>query len=166
MPSTKTYYIFRHGETFASLKNTGYGIRMRSAHILESGKPVIKEMAGFLKDIKSDHNATSAYPRCLETTQIITDITSKQFVIDKRLNEFFFETFGRLRHRLKNFLGEMENSDHETILVCTHGACLAGIIMLLTTGEYHAADLLSYPPPGILIKIENGKVEQWDFNSN
>lgn len=166
MPSTKTYYLFRHGETFATLKNTGYGVRIRSAHILEAGKPVIQEMAEFLKDVKSDHNATSAYPRCLETTQIITDVTGKKFVIDRRVREFFFETFGQLRNRLKNFLDEMENSDYQTVLVCTHGACLAGLVMLLTTGEYHAADILSYPPPGILIKIKNGQIEEWDFNPN
>jgi broad specificity phosphatase PhoE len=161
---SKTYYLFRHGETFATLKNKGYGWRIRSAHTLEAGKPVTKEIAQFLKDIKSDHNATSGYTRCLETAQIITDVTGKQFVVDRRLNEFFFETFGNLRNRLKNFLAEMEDSDYETILVCTHGACLAGLIMLLTTGQYHAADLISYPPPGILIKIENCKVEEWDFN--
>ena len=164
MFSKKTYYIFRHGETKATLKGRGYGFRNRSARILEIGKPVIEEMAQFLKDIPSDYNVSSEYIRCQETAEIITNIANKQFVFDKRLNEFFFETFSHMRRRVREFLDEMEGSNHQTILVCSHGAILAGLISFLTKGEYPASDLTSYPPPGILIKIENGKVEQWDFN--
>ncbi len=161
---SKTYYIFRHGETFATLKNRGYGLKIISASILESAKPVINKMALFLKNIPTDYNATSPYRRCLQTTQIITDITGKQFVIDKRLSEFFLETFGRLRNRVQNFINQMESSDHQTILICTHGAVMTAFISLLSKDEFRARDLSDYPRPGILIKISNGQIEEYDFN--
>lgn len=164
MPSSKTYYITRHGETFASLKNTGYGFRIRSAPIIQAGIPTIERLAEYLKEIPTDYNASSQYNRCRQTAKIITDIAGKQFVFDKRLNEFFFETFWHLENRLRDFLTEMEESKHKSFLICTHGACISGLVMLLTKGDYRAGDLLSYPPPGILIKIKDGKVTQYDFN--
>ena len=160
----KTYYIFRHGETRATLAGRGYGFQIRSAHIIEEGKPAMMRMGGFLKNIPTDHNVSSRYNRCKETAQIITEVTGKEFAFDNRVNEFFFETFGRLRFRLRKFIEEMESSDYETILICTHGACISGITKLLTKGEYSPEEILDFPPPGILLKIKDGKIEKWDFN--
>jgi broad specificity phosphatase PhoE len=159
----KTYYIFRHGETFATLKNSGYGLRRLTAGILESGKPTIEAMAQYLKTVPTDINLTSPLTRCRQTAQIITLITGKKFKVDWGINEML-EPFPLLRLRLKNFLVRAEGSPYNTFLICTHGACIAGLTALLTKDEFKAEGLFVYPKPGVLFKIEDGKVEEFDFN--
>lgn len=162
----KTYYIFRHGETFVTAGNKwGYGLRVLSAPILESGKPALRRMGEFFKDIPSDLNVQSPLKRCQQTAAIVTDITGKKFVTDRRINEFLIETFGHFRHRIKSFVDQIEDSDHQTILICTHGAVIAGLVSYLTKGNFPASDLSDYPPPGIVIKIEGKKIEEFDFNN-
>lgn len=160
----KTYYIFRHGQTFATIKNGGYGLRRLTAGILESGRPSIIEMANFLKDVPTDINLTSPITRCRQTCNIITLETGKKFTPDWRLTEMM-EPVMMLRWRIQSLLNQIEKSDFNSILICTHGAVIAGLISILTKDHFGAEDLLNYPPPGILVKIENGKVEEYDFNS-
>jgi broad specificity phosphatase PhoE len=160
----KTYYIFRHGQTFATLKNKGYGRKILTAPILESGKPVIRQMGDFLKTVQTDLNLTSPVLRCRQTSHIITLETGKKFTVDWRLTEFM-EPFPVLRWRINRLINQLEKSDFNNFLLCTHGAVIAGLVSFLTKGSFTASELLDYPPPGILIKIENGKIEEYDFNS-
>lgn len=159
----KTYYIFRHGETVATKRNTGYGTQIFSARILESAKPIITRMALSLKDIRSDLHLTSPILRCRQTAQLITLETGKKFTVDWRLTEIM-EPFPILKWRIKNFLNQAEKSGFQTILICTHGAVIAGLVAFLTKGDFIAGDLVNYPPPGTLIKVGNGKIEEFDFN--
>jgi broad specificity phosphatase PhoE len=161
---SKTYYLFRHGETFASIKHSGYGVRILSAPILPSAEPITKRMGQFLKEIPTDYNVSSPVKRCRQTCQIITLESGKQFVFDRRISEFFIETFGMFRNRLKRFVAEMEKSDNQTILICTHGAVLAGLLAYFTKGDFNASDMFKYPPTGLLIKLKDGKIEEFDFN--
>src|SRR5438105_4844768 len=114
----KTYYLFRHGETFATIKNKGYGVRILSASILPSAEPVIKKMGQFLKDLPTDYNVSSPVKRCRQTVNIITLESGKQFVFDRKISEFFIETFGMFKRRLKRFIDQIEQSNYQTILVC------------------------------------------------
>jgi broad specificity phosphatase PhoE len=159
----KTYYIFRHGQTFATTRNSGYGLRRLSAGILDSARPTIIKMADFLKTVPTDLNLTSPIPRCRETAQIITLETGKKFVADWRLTEMM-EPVAVLRCRVQNLIKQIERSDFETVLICTHGAVIAALVCLITKKHFSAKDLMDYPPPGILIKIKDGKIEEFDFN--
>jgi len=161
----KTYYIFRHGQTFATVRNSGYGLRRLSAGIVDSARPTIIKMADFLKTVPTDLNLTSPIPRCEQTAQIITLETGKKFTTDWRLTEMM-EPVAILRWRVNSLIKQIEKSEFETTLICTHGAVIAALVSLLTKHKFGANDLLDYPPPGILIKIQNGKVEEYDFNSD
>src|SRR5258708_656877 len=121
-------------------------------------------MAEYLKMVPTDYNVSSPLPRCRQTTQIITLATGKKFKTDLRINEYLFEPFGLFRTRTKSFAHSIERSSHEKMLICTHGAVMAALIALLTKGHFEVMDMQSYPPPGVLIKIENGKLESLDFN--
>jgi broad specificity phosphatase PhoE len=162
----KTYYIFRHGETFATKKGRGYGMRIFSAPILpEAGVP-LQKMGEYLKSVDTDFQVSSALLRCRQTADIITTETGKTFVFDKRLNEYFLETFGHLRKRLQEVLTEIDKNDYKNIVICTHGACIAMLISILTARHEKptAFNLFRYPPPGVLTIINNNNVQEINFN--
>lgn len=160
----QTFYIFRHGETFATKAGTGYGIRVFTAPILEEGIPTLEKMGVYLKDIHSDYNVSSQVKRCRQTVAIIGKESKKEFVFDKRLNEYFIESFGHFRNRIKSFLLEMEEKQYETILICTHGAVIAGLISLLTGKNFQPYNLFTYPEPGVLTIIKDKTTQQINFN--
>ena len=160
----KTYYIFRHGETFVTKKGGWYWHRLYSAPILEQGKPVITKMAHYLKDIESDYNVRSPFLRCQQTAEIVTDITGKIFEVDRRIREWDFEIPYYFKRRVLNFITEMEKSDKQVILVCTHALVLQVMIQYLTLGNVNMGKLLAAPLPGVLTIIKEKKAEQIDFN--
>ena len=53
----------RHGETFATKGNTGYGLQILSASILEEGKPIIVKQGVFLKGKDVDFCVASPVKR-------------------------------------------------------------------------------------------------------
>lgn len=158
-----TFYIFRHGETFATKENVHYGLKIWHATILPEAKPVIERLGMYLKNKKSDFQASSEFLRCKETTKIVSDITGKPFITDKRLNEFVFETFGGFRRRTQSFLDEVNRKQYRTVMICTHGAVIAGLVNLLTEGKFEWHDIKEYPAPGILIEIKGEKMQQISF---
>jgi broad specificity phosphatase PhoE len=163
---TKTYYIFRHGETFVT-KSKGlrlYGLHSRSIGILPEGIPTIKRLAEYLKDISTDNNVCSEYLRCKETAKIVTDITGKKFTYDPRLNEYFFESFWHFKNRIKNFIDESESSKNKTFLICTHGAVVSGLTRLLLAGKFNPMQALMFPRPGVLTIISGKDIYAIDFN--
>lgn len=169
--SKTRFYIFRHGETFATLhKNPqrfgavqAYGRKLFSASILEEGKPAILRLGEFLKVRSTDFNACSQFKRCKETAQIVTDITGKGFVYDKRLNEIVFETVGHLKNRVKSFLDFVEEHEYKNVAICTHGGVIAVLKNLILKGEYNWGVRNDYPGPGVLIIIEDGEYKEIDF---
>ncbi len=162
---SKTYYIFRHGETFATKRNTGYGFKVYTAGILEEGRSVIEKLGEYLKDKQIDFAVSSPVLRCRESAEIVGKIIDKEFVIDKRIREFFLETFWHLKRRVVSFVKEIEASEQENILICTHGAIMAALRDILIEGGFHARHLNLYPKPGILLVIKENQIQQIDFNS-
>jgi broad specificity phosphatase PhoE len=162
----KTYYIFRHGETFATKAGTGYGMKVFSAPLLPEATPSLQRMGQYLKDIPTDFAVSSAVKRCRQTVEIIGKESGKEFVFDKRLNEFFLESVGHLVRRLKKFLDDIETHKYEHVVICTHGACISALITLLTAKKDHQAsyNLFNYPPPGVLTIIEGNNIQDVNFN--
>lgn len=164
----KTYYIFRHSETFVTQSKSRirfYGFKIFSAHILPIGLPVTEKLARYLINISTEKNLCSEYIRCKETAEIVTRITGKTFTYDKRLNEYFLESAGRFRRRLENFIAEMEASDDKKILICTHGLVIVALIKILCGEQFTFSHLFEInPSPGVLTIVKNGKVKTIDFN--
>ena len=161
-----TFYIFRHGETFATKGKVHYGLKIWHATILPEAKPVIERLGQYLKTKESDYQSSSEFLRCKETTKIITSVTGKEFVTDKRLNEFVFETFGGFRRRIQSFLDDIHKTGYKNVMVCTHGAVIAGLVNLLTEGNFEWHDIKEYPSPGILTEIVGNNMKQISFRDD
>lgn len=160
----KTYYIFRHGETFVTKKGGWYWHKLYSAPILEEGKPVIAKMAKYLKKIDSDYHVRSPFLRCQQTADIVTDMTGKIFEVDRRIREWDWEIPYYFKKRVLYFLQEMETSDKQVILVCTHAFVIQLLVQYLTTGKVGWRQLLVAPLPGVLTIIKEKQVQIMDFN--
>jgi broad specificity phosphatase PhoE len=159
-----TFYIFRHGETFVTRdKKRWYGRKVFSAQILEEGKPIIKKMGIYLKNVPSDQNFCSPYKRCRQTAEIITYATQKEFVYDKRLGEFLWEPLGYFKRRLKSFLKMVEKNNYQNVFVCTHGAVIPALIKLIQGKDFNETDLAK-PNPGVLFIVEGKAVKAINFN--
>ncbi len=158
----KTFYLFRHALATKSL--FGYGDKIVTAEILKEAIPPIERMADFLKTVPSDFNACSEFTRCRQTAAIVTKKTGKQFTLDKRLNEYYDESFGDLRDRVKDFVEDMQTAKHTSILICTHGAVVAAIKNLILKNTFGILKLYDYPKTGVLLIIKGGRVEEIDFN--
>lgn len=161
--SNTTYYIFRHGETFATKRWKGfYGWRVFSAPILQEETPMLYRMAEYLKDKPTDFNASSTILRCRQTAGIISEVTGKEFSYDVRLREFFFETFGQLRRRVRSFLEEVDAQHYRSVAICTHGAVITQLTkQLLSTSTIPIKRV--FPKPGELYIIKNGSLEKISF---
>lgn len=158
----RNYYIFRH--SLATLSKEGYGNKILTATILPDYTEPIKKMAQYLKDIKESANFSSEILRCKQTTAIITEIISKEFKTDSRLNEFYNETFEELSLRVQDFVEVIEKTKAENILICTHGAIAAALKHIITEGSFSEEDLLDYPNCGELLIVKNNKTSSIDFN--
>jgi broad specificity phosphatase PhoE len=155
----------RHGETFATKRNSGYGALVFIAPILKEGIPAIEAQAAFLNDIHTDYNVCSPVRRCKQTAKIVHDITGKRFHTDRKIREYFLETFGGFKNRIELFLTELDNSGIETVLIITHGAVIAALTHILARDSFHIAEMTDYPKPGVMRVIERGQqMKEIDFN--
>src|SRR3989337_3356148 len=82
-----TFYILRHGHTYASWNRIPYGETLYSADIIQQGIKSIKKIGKYLKNIESDYNVSSEFKRCRQTVEIISKISGGKFEFDARLNE-------------------------------------------------------------------------------
>jgi broad specificity phosphatase PhoE len=164
MKNDKIYYIFRHGETHATKTNRWYWHRLYSATILEEGKPSVIKLANYLKDVKTDFNVSSPFLRCRQTTEIVEEITAKKFVFDKRIGELTFQPPWIFRRRILEFINEMEKSNLQNILVCTHSAVITVLLNHLTISDPSRKEKLVAPRPGYLSIIKNGELKEINFN--
>ena len=162
MIQSKTFYLVRHG--IATHSTHGYGKRKLIAPILPEAVPIIKRLATSLKDIKNSCNVSSEIIRCRETSALISNSTGKQFSYDKRLNEEYHETIGEIRTRIQNFLNDMEKRPETNIIICTHGAIIAGIKHLLLEGKFMTKHLVDYPQTGTVLIIEGKSTRIENFN--
>lgn len=162
----KTYYLFRHGITYWSKHKIPYGNNEDTAEILLEAKPVIERLGEYLKDqnITPDRALSSKYLRVLQTTAIVSEVAGIKFEIDTRLNEMRDENFETLTERIGGFIKWAEESEYNTFVLCTHGACLAALKHLLTMGEFHPGSLYDYPSSGVLQIIQGKEFKEIDFN--
>ncbi len=159
------FYIFRHGETFATKAGTWYGTKIFSADILPEGKPSLHRMGKYMQNIKTDFQVSSQIKRCRQTTDIIADYTGQKFIYDKRLNEFFLETYWHLKKRVKSVLQEIEENKYQSVALCTHGAVIAVLLHQLSAQKkIKLFNFFNYPPPGVLTIIQGNTVQQISFN--
>lgn len=160
--NNRTLYLFRHALATKSL--FGYGDKILTAEILPEGIPPIERMADFLKTVPSDFNVCSEIKRCQQTAAIVTKRAKKEFIFDKRLNEYYKESFGQLRDRVKDFLRDIEVTKHKDILICTHGAVVTAIKNLILKNKFTMFQLYDYPKTGVLLIINGKSIKEIDFN--
>jgi len=161
--TNKNLYLFRH--SLATKSTRGYGKKILSADILPEGIASIKKLALFLKDITDTEFFSSKIKRCRQTTKIITKITHKKFQFDRRLNEYYHERFSDFKNRVKDFLESLVTSDHQNIVVCTHGMVIAGIKHFILENKFIWKNKLDYPQTGELVILENKTIRLINFNA-
>ncbi len=161
----KTYYIFRHGQTTATLNKRWYWAKFYSAKILDEGKPSIIKLAEYLKQVKTDFNVCSPFLRCRQTAEIVSEVTGKVFVFDSRIKEYSLELPWTFKRRLLNFVKDMETSKHTKILICTHAIDIEMLIQYLQNGRIHLWERVTAPLPGVLTIITNKKSTVVNFNT-
>ncbi len=160
----KTWYIFRHGETSATINKRWYWHEFYSATILEEGKPSIIKLAENLKQVKTDFNVSSPFIRCRQTAELVTEITGKKFAFDSRIKEYGFEIPWAFKKRLLRFIKDLEISKYKKILICTHAIVIEFLIQYLVYGHVSLRKRLSAPLPGVLTIIKNQKIQEINFN--
>jgi broad specificity phosphatase PhoE len=161
------FYIFRHAITYFSKNNLPYGDQIESAEILPEGVPAIERLGKYLKDISTDSNFTSPYKRCIQTSNIVTKMSEKNFVVDANLRDWDYrnETLDAMIQRIKLFMENITNQKLSSIAICTHGYPINAIISYIKKGMIDESDLDGYPDPGVLVIIKGRSIEYKDFNS-
>lgn len=159
-----TFYIFRHGHTYATWNKMPYGETVYSANIIPQGFESIKKIGEYLRTIPSDFNISSEFKRCRETVKIISEITGKKFEFDKRLNEDIEQDKNIFIKRVKSFLDDTKKKHYQNILICSHGAVLSAIKYLVLTGKVNEVQLNDFPAPGIILVIKGKTLKELDFN--
>lgn len=158
-----TFYLFRHGLATKSI--TGYGENIINANLLSEGKNAIEKLGKFLQDKPMNYFASSEFPRCVQTAEIIQKQTGNNFKTDTRLNEYYQTSFGEFIQKIQYFLEYVEKEKYENVWICTHVAVIIAIKKLLTNEQIIESDLFSnFPLPGTLTVISKNKTEEIDFN--
>lgn len=164
-----TFYILRHGQTFETKTKTDYGKNIVSSDIITEGIPTIEKIGQYLKNIPSDFNVSSEFLRCQDTVKIIESISHKQFIFDKRLDEyaqeseFLKESFLEFKTRVEDLLNEIKNKNYENIVICTHGGIISALKHLIVDNSLTENDLSDYPEPEVLTIIKNKEVQELSF---
>jgi len=169
------YYIFRHGDTTDTEKSKlAVIIRMIPGYtdssalkILPKSFPVLTKIGEFLKKIPTDANFSSPYPRCVDSAKIVGEVANKKYKIDQRIRELEHngEPFSSFYERVKFFLDDVDSKNYSAVSICTHGAVLAAIKHLKTSGKFYFFQVFDYPPPGNLLIIKNGNIKKINFTS-
>jgi broad specificity phosphatase PhoE len=157
-----TWYLFRHG--LATHSTTGYGDTILTASILPESIEPTQNIAHRLLTIGPSIQFSSSILRCIQTTDIISNIIHKPFTQDKRLNEYYQDTFETFSKRILNFVTDMEHTSAQNIIVCTHGSVIAGIHHYVVDGTFLEKNLYEYPECGELLIIHKGVVTIENFN--
>jgi len=124
-------------------------------------------MGTYLCNIPSDYHVCSEFLRCRQTAAIISNITGKAFVFDKRLNEYspeIQESFESFQNRVQAFFNDLQTKPYHNILICAHGSVIAAIKNLILADNFEESQLNDFPKTGMLLTIKNKKVEEVDFN--
>lgn len=141
-----------------------YGDKQYEAEVLPEGIEPIKRLGNYLKFTKTDFHYTSEIMRCLQTAQIVSGITGKQFEQNSLLNEYLEDSFDEFKARVKRFVDRANEETNKTFLICTHGAVISALKHLNIFGQYEEPDLMDFPVPGTLMILNNTGSEIVDFN--
>ena len=76
------------------------------------------------------------------------------------------ETVEEMIERILKFCLELKTHDYFAVSICTHGYPINALIAYFTKGEIKVEDLDSFPNPGVLTMITEGKVNYKDFNES
>lgn len=161
----KTFYIFRHGQTYYSKNEIPYGENERTAHILPESRNSIEKIGEYLKSIPELVAYRSEFLRCQETAKIIESKNDFKFIQTPLLNEFTENEFPQFLARMKEARSFLLNLSAEHIAICTHGAVVAALQKLLVNQEFHAHELMYYPKTGVIVKVDGEHVTSIDLNS-
>jgi broad specificity phosphatase PhoE len=89
----------------------------------------------------------------------------KKYVTNEKIREMENgESFSSLFRRVRGFLDEIDEKKYSAVSVCTHGAVIAAIKHLKTSGRFFFFQIIDYPKPGILTIIKNGEANTINFN--
>lgn len=157
-----TWYLFRHA--LATYDKKGYGDQILTATILEHEVAPIEKMATYLRKVKDSINVSSTLLRCTQTTDIISRGSGKIFTTDKRLNEYYNESFEEFHQRVTRWVHDIGKIQPSAVLVCSHGAVIAGIKHILLDGDFREFDIRDYPDCGELLIIEHKSTKLMNFN--
>ena len=167
-------YIFRHGDTERTENSNILSVLFRrdggglsDLPILPKGIPALEKIGAYLKNIPTDANFTSPYLRCKESSKIVGSISNRIYKVDEGIREFEEEkrNFAGFKNRITDFLDRIDKKNYSAVSICTHGAVIAAIKHLITSGKFSFFQVWDFPAPGNLIIIKDGKVESVDFNS-
>jgi len=92
--SSRTIYFLRHGYAESNHEHVNRCVKEKDdVHLMPEGKKQIKQAAKKLKG-KIDIIITSDFLRTQETAQIVADTTTCEVIVDTRLRELLYPTFG------------------------------------------------------------------------
>ena len=159
-------YVFRHGETYFSKNNLPYGDKVKTAEMLPEGIPAVERLARYLKNIPTDANFSSPFKRCRKTSEIVQQITGKEFTFDERLQDWIpeEESVPDVIRRATDFAKEIENRNCKSVAICTHGYPINALVAYFTKGFVREADLENFPKPGVLVSVKNKKASFKNFS--
>lgn len=161
-----TFYLFRHGATHFSKNKIPYGDFEHSAEVLPEAIPSIEKIAKYL-DASGVHIAQrSEFLRCAQTAKIIEDNSEIRFTPNPLLNEFTEYDFHTFKDRMVKLSAELTHVSDRSFALCTHGAVIAALKRILLFGQqaFQVQHLVFYPKTGVILKINDGQVEEVDFN--
>ncbi len=171
MSDSKTFYILRHGETYATKNNTNYSPNDPNPPILEEGMGVLQKIGEYFKNIESEVNLVSEYLRCQMTADIVSKIADMQFISEPLLNEAQTmgvekksETISEFLDRTKRLYEKIISSENKSLFLITHGANIGTLKSLLVKGVATEESIYDFPKPGVLTVIKNNQISELDFN--
>lgn len=167
----KTFYIFRHGATFATISGTSYGDQILTASIAQGSQAVLTRIGEYFMNIDTDVNISSPLLRCRQTAKIVGKVAGKKFIYDERIsefattaNDFLTEPLEAFKKRLLDLLTDINKNDFNSVLICTHGAVISGLINLIKKGDFNLEEISAYPDTGVLVIINGKEVSEINFN--
>lgn len=165
------YYIFRHGDTIETdsplIRFFGHKSDSRYIDIEPRATNALERIGKYLKNIPTDINFTSPYPRCVNSALIVSKITNSVFKLDDRLTEIEKngEKISDFEKRVRSFVEEVDAKKYSSVAICTHGAVIGALKHLVTKNSFNFFNTWDYPQPGNLIIIKEGHITRIDFNS-
>ena len=148
-----TFYIFRHGDTIETDNPIirFFGHKNNDSHdidILPKATYALLKIGEYLKDIPTNANFTSPYPRCIHSSEIVTRTSGKNFTPDNRLREI--EKNGETLKQLDNIFAALDRFIHYNIKYAT---------MI-----YNVSNIAGFEPSFYARKIDKSKENNWvDF---